>query len=310
MNAEVLNRYPHKFSDGREARFTCLVNDNGEVVWTEFHPIFPETGSYFQHIFHWSEDSGTVEIDIDDEMHKLGFRRMEQGRTKAAGYSVNFLKLDNYGNVFLNISIDLRETMPSGPFPSIRKIGIWHKNNGFKMLNIPNIDTVAEIKFSPDRIFVIGQNMARDETFEVLRPIDGHWPWEPEPKLIEETVKKLPETTPWDTLPYGQHSARLHILQELWKNTKSSSEKKIILVMIEGEVANVFDLLEYDIKRAQTLLTQANSEGKEDRGAKMLLADSKKYIAALLSYFKKLPKESKSRIDAIHLPSKDWSPKK
>ena len=64
--------------------------------------------------------------------------------------------------------------MPSGPFPGIRKIGIWHNKNGFKILNIPNIDTVKEIKFSIDRIFVIGQNMAQDETLEVLRP--GRWP--------------------------------------------------------------------------------------------------------------------------------------
>ena len=111
--------------------------------------------------------------------------------------------------------------------------------------------------------------------------VDGRWPWEPEPKLVVESPKKPPETTPWDSLPYGQHSARLHILKELWKNTKNSAEKKTIMVMIEGEVASVFDHLEYDMKRAQALLTQAKNVGEEDKDAKLLLADSKKHTAAL-----------------------------
>lgn len=140
-------------------------------------------------------------------------------------------------------------------------------------------------------------------------------PVEPEPvvKEVPSVIIKQPdapkvsETTPWDTLPYGEHSARLHILKQLLKKTKNAAEKKTIMVMLEAEVANVFDLLQYDVKRAEVLIAKAKSKGKEDKAAKKLLANSKKHIKALLGYFKTLPKASRNRIDSIRLPSKDWA---
>ncbi|MBS0635487.1 MAG: hypothetical protein JSR37_08505 [Verrucomicrobia bacterium] len=308
MNAEALNQFSHKIGDELSSRLSLLVNDNGEVVWTELNPIRPEFDSCFHQMFYWSESTGVIEIDIDNEMHKLGFRRMEQGRTKAPGYQVSFQRLDNYGNVFLDISIDLRETMPSCRYTGIRKIGVWNKKYGFKMLNIPNIDTVKEIKFSKDHIFVIGENMTQVETFAVLRPTEDHWPWEPEPEAIKTPSIKLAETTPWDSLPYGKHSGRLHVLKQLLKKTKDSAEKKANMVMLEAEVANLFDILQYDVKRAESRIAKAKSKGQENAKAKEARDKAKKHINALLGYFNTLPKDSKTRIDAIRLPSNEWFP--
>ena len=113
------------------------------------------------------------------------------------------------------------------------------------------------------------------------------------PVVVKQpTAQKVPETTPWDTLPYGEHSACLHILKQLLKKTKNSAEKKTIMLMLEAEVANVFDLLQYDVKRAEMLIAKAKSKGKEDKAAKKVFADSKKHIKALLALFQN-PSQSK-----------------
>jgi hypothetical protein len=94
------------------------------------------------------------------------------------------------------------------------------------------------------------------------------------------------------------------------KSTKSADEKKTIMLMTENEIANILDLLQYDLKRSQALVKKALSEGKVDLEAEQLQADAKKHLSALQKYVKTLPKANKGRVDAIYLPSKDWTPKK
>lgn len=307
--AECISQFPHKFASPHPSGLSFVINDNGEAAWTEVNPVHPESRNVAEQFFYWSKDDGTLEIDIDDVMHNLGFIKGERGSIKAHGYHVTSMKLGNSGNVFLFIDIDIRKTMPSAPYEFLKKIGVWNKKYGFKMLNIPNIDSVKEIKFSNDLIFVKGMNLAWDETFVVLKPTSGHWPWELESKVVEEPIKLPPETTPWDTLPFGKHGARLHIIQQLLKSTKSSAEKTTLMLMIDNEIANMLDLLQYDLKRSQTLLKKAKNDGKEDPEAEQLHANTQKHITALKGYLKSLPKANRTRVDAINFPSKAWSPK-
>lgn len=301
MNAQTLNRFPHKSHD---SRIECLVNARGDAVWPEVRVKEHDKDYAIRHHFYWSEKTGVIEIDIDDAMHHLEREDCNQRCVKHWEYSFDIRHLDNKGNVFLNVRI----TLPDENNMVIHKVGVWNHLIGFKMLKIPNIDIIKAFKFSDDRFFVRGENLVHEETFAVLSPVGGRWPWEPEPEVVKEPIKQLPETTPWDGLPFGKHSSRLHIIQQLIKKTKDPKEKKTIMLMAEGEIANILDLMQYDLKRAQALLKKAKSEGKDDPEAEKLLTDTKKHMAALKGYLKNLPKANKARVDAIYLPSKDWLP--
>ena len=116
------------------------------------------------------------------------------------------------------------------------------------------------------------------------------------------------ETTPWDNLPFGKHSDRLHILQQLLKSSKKSDEKKTILTMLQAEISHVLDVLQYDFKRAQALLDKAYSEGKKNPEAERERTDAQKHLAAIECYVKSLPKADRCKVNAIDLPSKYWVP--
>ena len=307
--SEPINRFPHKFGDSLPSHISFLANDKGEVVWEELNPVRPEFGSVLNQMFYWSEDAGRIEIDIDDEMHRLGYRRRDQGPKEAQAYCVSFRKLDENGNVFFAIGIDLRKIKPDRHKDSLGKIGIWNKKFGFKMINIPNIDYVEEVKFSSNLIFVRGENAQREESFVVLRPVNDHWPWEvSEGKFDESSTIQAQIDTPWDGLLFGKHSKRLNIIQKLLKKTKSSTEKNTLTAILLSEIALVKDKLQYDLKRAQWGNDKAHKEGKVDSDAEKTYSDTQKHLIALESYIKGLSKTDRCKIAEIDLPSKRWIP--
>lgn len=126
-------------------------------------------------------------------------------------------------------------------------------------------------------------------------------------EATEGSVKQAPETTPWDDLPFGKHSGRLHILQQLLKSAKKS-EKKTLMVMLQAEIGHLFDMLYYDLKRAQALLDKAYSESKKNPEAEKERVEAQKHLTALEYYLKSLPKVDRCKVNAIYLPSKYWIP--
>lgn len=292
---EKINRFPIK--NAVSVNFKFVVSDSGEVTWAEQNPTYV-------HLFYWSKETGTIEINIDEALSRSGINRLDAA-TSIWPYPTH---LDHFGNVYINIDCRLASSLllPSGRNCET-KIGVWNKKFGFKLLNIPDIAHVVRFQVSDDMIFVYGEDSSGEEKFVMLRPIDGHWPWEDrKSEIVEAPVKQAPETTPWDNLPFGKHSDRLHILQQLLKSTKSSDEKKTIMIMLYAEIGHVLDVLQYDVKRAQALLDKAYSESKKNPEAEKERADAQKHLTALERYLKSLSKADQCKVANIDLPSKTW----
>lgn len=288
---QVISQYSSSFN-GSGSFPVILKNNTGAIVWMEPNWSFPEW-------FFWSEETGVLKISEDPELKKLDAMTANRTNGNHLVSSMFPNHLDDEGNLFFKIVYKSNES----------KVGVWNKKHGFRFLDIRGLNQVTGLYFSGKKIIATGYGESGGLIMAVVNPTVGFWPWDSSLEEVEEPVIEPSETTPWDSQPYGKHGARLCILQQLLKQTKSPSEKKIVMTLIEGEVACVFDLLQYNVKCAQALLIKAKSEAKCDSNAEKMLADSKKHISALLSYFKMLPKASRDRIDAIHLPSKDWSPK-
>ncbi len=274
------------------AGFLFVPTPDGSVVW--------EQQGNDGGLFSWTQEAGTHRIQPGKALDALSCRKQADG----IDFSLQLMSGDDFGNIFMFVNYYLpNHIRPKNGRQHERRVGVWNKKFGFKLLNFANIVHVVKFQTSHGNLFVLGENAEGEEGFFVLHAVDDKWPWEVEPVQGAET-----DETPWDAQQFGRHGARLNILQQLLKKTKESAEKKVVMVMIEGEVAHLFDLLQYDVKRAQVCVTKANLGGKDDQKAKQVLAESKKHVKALLVYFNTLPKVSRDRIDAIRLPSNEWNP--
>lgn len=285
-SSQVINQYSSSFNGS--GNFPQIVKNNtGAVVWMEPDWSFPEW-------FYWSEETGVLKISEDPELKKLEAMTANRTNGNHLVSSIIPIHLDDEGNLFFKIAYKSNES----------KAGVWNKIHGFKFIDIQGFQQVNGLHFCGNKIIATGCDDSGGTIMAVVNPSEGIWPWE-----SKKPVKKTPDTTPWDALPFGKYGARVHIIQQLLKSTKSADDKKIIMLMCESEIGNMLDLMQYDLKRAQSLIKKARSEGKVDLECELLEKDAKKHMTALQSYIKTLPKANKSRVDAMYLPSKDWSPK-
>ena len=128
------------------------------------------------------------------------------------------------------------------------------------------------------------------------------------PVVSEEPPIQVPETTPWDDLPFGKHSKRLHIIQKMVKKTKCSTEKKTLTTMLLPEVTLVLDKLQYDLKLAQSTLDKSYKEGKVNLDAEQEYTNTQKHLTTLKHYIKSLAKTDRCKITEIDLPNNHWTP--
>lgn len=283
-------------------RSAVAANKQGDILWIEHN------GNYHGICCYWNKKTGAIKIDLNSEMEKNGYLPIYAGNERF-GYHVESAYLDDDSNVFLCIQ-HLKKTDQPERF---RKLGVWNYIDGFQLINIPEIDNVVDFSVWPDFIVVHGRDLNQKYNIVVLRSEGGLWPWqkhkeEEKPQECPEKAQETPISTPWDNLAIGKHGARLNLLCQLLCNTKEKAEKKTLVLMMEAEASHVYDVLEYERRKAQAAIDKAALEGKEDKQAREDYDRALNQITALKNLVKKLSKTS-SRIFSLDFPSKNWGPK-
>jgi len=298
VNTEVIEQNPGGIA------FT--TNTNGDVFWIRCY--YSEC-----HLYFWNREEGVKEIYVQEALRSNGYEPIDRGQG-IKSYNLGNLSCDSYGNLFVRCVHQMPIEYPSPPTGSreLAKLGVWNKKNGFQMIHLPEIENVSEFQVSPKCLVVHGQDRKYKYKLVVVQPVDGLWPGQ-KPAQDEEPqespeVEKIITTAPWDNLAIGKHGARLNLLCQLLCNTKDKAEKKTLVLMMEAEASYVFDVLEYERRRAQAAIDKAALEGKEDKLAREDYDRAWNQIAALKSMVKKLSKTS-SRIFSLDFPSKNWGPR-
>ena len=166
------------------------MNENGEIAW---HAV---NGNL--HLFYSSTSLGGEIIDVTEvvgcSLFQMGYKPKEWRIEGKCGsqeckyfldyqiYSANYGRyesnefMDSSGNIFVTFIYDgLKiENTESGYRPN--KLGVWNKNFGFKILNIPEIEEVISITKKGDYLFIYGRDASRTkETVAVVSFADGFW---------------------------------------------------------------------------------------------------------------------------------------
>ncbi|HEY4832142.1 MAG TPA: hypothetical protein VIH61_06235 [Waddliaceae bacterium] len=109
--------------------------------------------------------------------------------------AVNPKCMDDFGNVLVSFSHDgPKDHSNKNP----NKLGVWHKDRGFKFLPIPGIGSVKRVFLESNRLIVLGLDETLTiERFVVLSIADGFWGERKQENVVPESVEPKPESDSW-----------------------------------------------------------------------------------------------------------------
>lgn len=281
-------------SEGAPSKFTSkMVNGNGCVVWKE--NVAPSVSK----MYFWSEQSGTVEIDIFQDLVDLGFEPIQKS-SSVTNFKYGQIYLDDAGNVFISFEHKTPEDVPSHKLrkKEQNKIGVWNLNEGFRYIKVPHIDHILKSRFSNHHISLIGLDSSFQERCVVLKNSLG------KDKYAEMSLFQSEMGTPWDKLPVGEVGKKLYVLQKLY-NSPFHKNKHHLKHSVRTEAAHILDILQYQLKKAEYEIQKAEVEGIENSQAEKDLQEALNRIAGLKNIIEDLGMSSKM-IFSLDLPSKNW----
>lgn len=151
------------------------MNNSGEMVLSGIGETYnDEYGNSYDTLNHYytNMELKNALICITDlvssELSSLGYAPIQQSDKKHSIYNINMYyndSIDRYGNVLIsffysnnNLNIEKFCCNKQSYFIYPCKLGVWHKERGFKVLEIPKIEYVQinEIYFKDDFMVVRG----------------------------------------------------------------------------------------------------------------------------------------------------------
>lgn len=261
------------------------VNRIGNVVWSE-NVVSHITKTYF-----WSEQSGTIEIDLYQKLIDLGFEPVKKS-SSVTNFSYGPTYFDDQGNVFITFSHKTPSDIPDHKLKknTQNKIGVWNRKEGFRLINVPDVDHVLRSYFTDHFISVVGFNRSFEKKFMILKN-----------SLSSENDNV---GTPWDKLPIGEIGKRLYVLERLYQSALQK-KKEYLIHSVDLEAGHILDVLQYHLKKAEFEIKK--SEGKDNFQAERDFQDALDGIEALKNILKGMGIKN-SKVFSLDLPSNSWIP--
>ncbi len=94
---------------------------------------------------------------INDELNQLGFEPVSLRYNNSPDYSISLTypnPLDQYGNVLVTFAHKAEKDI-DGNFP--RKLGVWQKDRGFRLIEVPKIEYVNLVWSLDETLVVTGR---------------------------------------------------------------------------------------------------------------------------------------------------------
>lgn len=170
---DAMSSYDSKISSKTEG-------NEGLLAWSNHQE------RYLQ-IFHiWDSKGGLKTVDLTEDLSKYDFK-FEDAKPVYPFY------IDNNRNVYLRIIHAMQSPAFNGGQPiSMCSLGVWHEDNGFRIIHLPEIDRVGFVTFKDEFIVIEGDKII----------ISGHGGYKNQHQIviIENPVKNMevavePETT-------------------------------------------------------------------------------------------------------------------
>ena len=276
-----------------------FTNDR-EVVWAEHQENLDKPW-----IFYWSKEGGIEPIDLKEELALLGYKKTSEpfGTGSTSFYEYYPIHLDQYGNVFLTLSVKTEKMTKK-----TNKIGVWNRCFGFKFLEVPGLESLDKCQVTNELLIVSGlDGSSLCSKLVLLNKPKSFWEL-PVEEPIPIAAPKVDIGTPWDNMPIGPLGARLYALEKLLKTKLTCQcDNQMISLIFEAEAAHVLDTLKFELKKANEQIKQAALKGKINEEAEEVYRSATQHIEALRNYLK-VVSLTRSKVFSLSLPSDQWVP--